>query len=49
MIWFAMIWLVTGSLAAILFGVMAHESQVSADTLAGTLGTLREKPEADGA
>ena len=42
MIWFAIIWLVAGSLAAILFGIMAHQSQVST-------GSLGEKPEADGA
>jgi hypothetical protein len=42
MIWFAIIWLVAGSLAAILFGIMARQSQVPA-------GTLGKKPEADGA
>ncbi len=41
MIWFAIIWLVAGFLAAILFGIMAHQSQVPTST-------LRERPEADG-
>ena len=29
MIWFAIIWLAVGSVAAILFGLMAHRSQVA--------------------
>ena len=33
MIWFAIIWLVVGALAAVLFGLMAHPQQVSADTI----------------
>lgn len=30
MIWFAIIWLAVGTVAAVLFGLMAHRSQSSA-------------------
>lgn len=46
MIWFAIIWLAVGSVAAILFGLMAHRSQVALERL-DTLSDADSVPHKD--
>ena len=42
MIWFAITWLVLGSAAAVIFGLMAHQSQVSVGSPKAKLDALSD-------